>query len=90
MGKLFLFGLALLLTLSTIGFAQATTYQEIKAVQVKKMMDGGDVLVVYPLSRIEYNDLHIKGSINITVGSLAKELPQDKNRKLIFYCLGRK
>ena len=90
MGKLFLFGLALLLTLSTIGFAQATTYQEIKAVQVKKMMGGGDVLVVYPLSRIEYNDLHIKGSINITVGNLAKELPQDKNRKLIFYCLGRK
>ena len=90
MRKLFLFGLALLLTLSTIGFAQATTYQEIKAPQVKKMMDGGDVLVVYPLSRIEYNDLHIKGSINITVGNLAKELPQDKNRKLIFYCLGRK
>ncbi len=59
MRKLFLFGLAMLLTLSTMGFAQATTYQEIKAVQVKKLMDEGDILVVYPLSSIEYNDLHI-------------------------------
>ena len=90
MRKLFIFGLVLLFTLFFTGFALGAIYQEVQAPEVKKMMDEGDVLVVYPLSKIEYNDLHIKGSVHIPVGRLAEELPQDKNKKLIFYCLGRK
>ena len=90
MRKLFLFGLVLLFTLFFTGFAQGAAFQEIKAPEVKKMMDTGDALVIYPLSKIEYNDLHIKESVNIPVGKLAEELPADKNKTLIFYCLGRK
>lgn len=90
MRKLFLIGLVLFFSLSIAGFVQGAAYQEINAPEVKKMMDTGDALVVYPLSKIEYNDLHIKGSVHIPVGKLAKELPADKNKTLIFYCLGRK
>lgn len=90
MRKLLLIGLSLLFVLSCTGFAVGAPYQEIQTPEVKKMMDEGDVLVVYALSRIEYNDLHIKGSVQISIPKLAEELPQDKNKKLIFYCLGRK
>ncbi len=51
MRKLFLFGLVLLLTLSTMGFAQATTYEEIKAVQVKKMMDGKENFIMVDIRK---------------------------------------
>ena len=90
MRKLFFVCLTVLLAVSFTGVAVGVTYQEVQTPEVKKMMDTGDVLVVYPLSRIEYNDLHIKGSVHIPVPKLAEELPQDKNKKLIFYCLGRK
>ena len=90
MRKLLFIGLALFFFLSLVGFAQGAAYQEINAPEVKKMMDAGDALVVYPLSKIEYNDLHIKGSVFIPVGKLATELPKDKEKALIFYCLGRK
>lgn len=90
MRKLFLVGLTLLFALLFTCVVQGATYQEIKTPEVKKMMDSGDVLVIYPLSKIEFNDLHIKGSVHIPVTKLAGELPQDKNKKLVFYCLGRK
>jgi rhodanese-related sulfurtransferase len=52
------------------------------------MMDKGEALVVFPLSKIEYNNLHIRGSVNIDLENIAKELPSDKSRKIVFYCLG--
>jgi rhodanese-related sulfurtransferase len=90
MRKLILIGLTLLISLQFTGLAQGVTYHEIKTLEVKKMMDGGDVLVIYPLSKIEYNDLQIKGSVHIPLTKLADKLPQDKNKQLIFYCLDRK
>ncbi len=62
---------------------------EINAQQLKEMMDTSDVLVIFPLSRIEFNHLHIKGSINIPLEEIQTKLPADKNRRLVFYCLGR-
>ena len=70
--------------------AMAAKWQKIDAQSVKEKMDHGNPLVVFPLSRIEYNNLHIKDSVNIPLSKLAAELPADKNRELIFYCLGIK
>lgn len=65
-------------------------YKEIDAGQLKSMMDTGDPLVVFPLSSIEYRDRHIAGSVNIPLHKLKAELPKDKNRAMVFYCLGVK
>ncbi|NOR50944.1 MAG: hypothetical protein GQ530_07955, partial [Desulfuromonadales bacterium] len=78
----------LLVSIST--YAEAKKYQEIDAQTVKEMMDSGDVLVVFPLSPLEFNDLHIKGSVNIPMNQLDSKLPKDKSRKVVFYCLGVK
>jgi len=82
-----------LMVLAVLGFAvpaAAAGWQKIDARGVKEMMEHGDPLVVFPLSRIEYNNLHIEGSVNIPLAQLESGLPADKNRKLVFYCLGTK
>ena len=86
--KFLILGIALLL--GSISLAGAAGWEEIKAGDLKARMDSGDVLVINPLSKIEFNDLHITGSVNIPIKSLEKKLPQDKNTTLAFYCLGRK
>jgi len=71
----------------------AASYQEIDTLLLKAMLDKDkekDILLIYPLSRIEYNDLHIAGSVNIPLDDLQKKLPADHNRPLVFYCLGEK
>jgi rhodanese-related sulfurtransferase len=78
----------LLVSIST--YAEAKKYQEIDAQTVKEMMESDDALVVFPLSPLEFNDLHIKGSVNIPMDQLESKLPKDKSRKLVFYCLGVK
>ena len=90
MKKIWIIGLALAFCLFLSGFAMADTWKEIKADELKKMMDAEDVLVVFPLSKIEFNDMHIPGSVQIPVGMLADKLPADKEKKIVFYCLGRK
>ncbi len=65
-------------------------YKEVNADQLKTMMSSGDPLVVFPLSNIEFKDMHISGSVNIPLHKLKEDLPADKNRELVFYCLGVK
>lgn len=65
-------------------------YTEIDAPTLKEMMTTDDVLVVFPLSKIEYNDKHITDSVLIPLNDLKNGLPADKNKKLAFYCLGIK
>lgn len=60
----------------------------VDAAQVKKMMDDNSAFVVFPLSAIEYNNLHIEGSVNIPIELLPARLPDDKKYSLVFYCLG--
>lgn len=80
---------ALLLTLSIPAFA--ASYQEIDSKLLKAMMDKDkQVLVVFPLSKIEFNDLHIAGSVHIPLAELKQKLPPDLGRPLVFYCLGEK
>lgn len=79
------------LALLVVAFpAMANGWTEVGAVEVKQMMEQGDPLVIFPLSRIEFNDLHIVDSLNIPLGRLEEMLPPDRNRKLVFYCLGPK
>ncbi|MDO3378662.1 rhodanese-like domain-containing protein [Geoalkalibacter halelectricus] len=62
---------------------------EISAADLKTLMDKGEALVVFPLSLIEFNSLHIAGSVHIELGQIPAALPADKNQTLVFYCLGR-
>jgi len=69
----------------------AAPYQEINTQLLKAMMEKDqNVQVIFPLSRIEYNDLHIAGSVHIPLDELQKRLPADRTRPLVFYCLGEK
>lgn len=69
----------------------AATYQGIDTQLLKAMLSKDkNILLVYPLSKIEYNDLHIAGSIFIPLDELKKKLPADHARPLVFYCLGEK
>lgn len=72
---------------ATVG---ATGWTEISAQELKAKMDAKEITLIYPLSRIEYRNLHIVGDINIPMSKLAENLPADKNQPLAFYCLGRK
>lgn len=65
-------------------------YKEISAEELKSLMDTSDPLVVFPLSSIEFKDRHITGSINVPLHDLETGLPGDKNRTVVFYCLGIK
>lgn len=70
--------------------AMAAKYRDIDAVGVKNMMDGGNVLLVNPMTPIEFDNEHIPGSVNIPIEVLAEKLPKDKSMPLVFYCLGQK
>jgi rhodanese-related sulfurtransferase len=91
--KIVLFSLLVLLLTSLPVAAKSGAmkgYLEIDANQLKSMMDAGEPLVVFPLSSIEYKDRHITGSVNIPLHKLKAELPKDKNKTMVFYCLGVK
>jgi len=66
--------------------------QYITAPEVKNMMENDPrVVVINALSKIEYDGLHITGSINIPVIDFrtTKLLPADKTTPLILYCMGQ-
>lgn len=60
---------------------------EVDAEQVKALMDTNEATVIFPLSPVEFNNLHIKGSINVPMAEIPAALPA-KPRPLVFYCLG--
>jgi rhodanese-related sulfurtransferase len=82
--------LTLLVLVLTSGLCLAAKYQEIDVVGVKKLIDKGNVLVVNPLSSIEFDNEHIPGSVNIPLENLVSGLPKDKAMPIVFYCLGEK
>jgi len=88
--QLVISGVLVILMVSIGTSAEAKEYREINAQTVKKMMDADNVLVIFPLSPLEFDNLHIKGSVNIPMDQMEERLPQDKSRKLAFYCLGVK
>ena len=77
--------------LLTSAFASPTKgYKDIDAAGTKALMENADALVVFPLSPIEFDNQHIQGSVNIVMDMLEYDLPADKERILVFYCLGIK
>jgi rhodanese-related sulfurtransferase len=70
----------------------ADDYPEITAKQLKAKMDGGEkLLLLNPLSNIEYDAEHIPGSVNIQMHDImrSEKLPKDQNHLIVTYCLGR-
>ena len=68
-------------------------YIEVTAPELKTMLEEKKAMVlINALSRIEYEGLHIPGSINIPVVDMAEtdRLPTDKKTPLVFYCMGEK
>jgi rhodanese-related sulfurtransferase len=89
--KVLFLSVGILFVLVTSGLSIAKNgYYDIDATGVKAMMDNGGALVVFPLSPMEYDHKHIKGSVNIIPAMMEYELPVDKKKALIFYCLGVK
>ena len=73
--------------------AHADGFPEITAEQLKAKMDAGKkLLLLNPLSNIEYNAGHIPGSINIHMDEIlrSEKLPKDHSHLIVTYCLGRK
>lgn len=73
--------------------AQAMDFPEINAEQLKAKMEAGEkLLLINPLSDIEFNEKHIPGSVNIPLQNIliTEKLPKDKDQLIITYCKGRK
>ena len=81
--------LIILVLLASISTAFSAEPVEVNAHQVKEMMEKGDPAVIFPLSKIEFNNMHIEGSLHIPIEEIPAALPADKTREMIFYCLGR-
>ena len=65
----------------------------ISAKELEAKMDAGEqMLVLNPLSDIEFNEGNIPGSVNIPLHTIAttNKLPQDKGTLIVTYCLGPK
>ena len=66
----------------------------IKTDKLKQLYDGKEnFLLINTLSPIEFDEIAIKGSINLPYELIKRgdaKLPKDKSKKLIFYCKGPK
>ena len=82
-------GMVFVILTSAFTFA-ANGYKDIDAAGTKSLMENAEALVVFPLSPIEFDNQHIQGSVNIVMDMLEYELPEDKERVIVFYCLGIK
>ena len=75
------------------GNAQAIDFTEITAEDLKSKMDSGEkLLLINPLSDIEFNTQHIPGSVNIPLQNIlvTERLPKNRDQLIVTYCLGRK
>lgn len=75
------------------GHVEAQDFPIITAQQLKAKIDAGEkLLLINPLSEIEYNNKHIPGSVNIPIQTIliTDKLPEDKEHLIVTYCLGRK
>lgn len=70
--------------------ARAHQVPDLTAPEVREMVEEDGALLVHVLSRIEFDLQHLPGSINIPVTVLEDSdlLPREKDRSLIFYCMG--
>ena len=80
----------MLLFVSVTGAAE---FKDLSVQALKAKLDGGEALVlINPLSDIEFNEAHIPGSVNIPVHLISgsDRLPADTATPIVTYCLGPK
>jgi rhodanese-related sulfurtransferase len=66
-------------------------WRTINIEELKNIIDlKHDFYLINVLPKIIFDAKHIPGSINIPVGKIATStlMPKDKNKPLIFYCMG--
>ena len=83
-------GLAAIWTASS---AWAASFKDLTAQELKAKLESGEtVVVVNPLSDLEFNEGHIPGSVNIPLHLIptTDQLPSDKTSPIVTYCLGPK
>jgi len=83
--------LAIFFFCASQGTAAETKWSTISTPDLKAMMDKGeDLLLVCTLPQIIYDLRHIKGSVGIPLGKIktSPEMPKDKGKLIVFYCLG--
>jgi rhodanese-related sulfurtransferase len=89
--KLLLFaGFLSVLVLEHGSDAQINPPKNLTAPEVKNMVEQGNALLIHVLSEIEFEMQHIPRSINIPVIHMetTDKLPTEKDKPLIFYCMG--
>jgi rhodanese-related sulfurtransferase len=73
--------------------AQATEhYKTITTEELKRRLDANEkICLVNVLPAVIHAERHIKGSINIPIGKIdsSEKLPKDKNKPIVFYCMGK-
>jgi len=83
--------LALLLFAASDGVSADNKWSVITTPELKTLVDKGeDLVLVYTMPKI-FNDLrHIEGSICIPLSKLktSPDMPADKEKLIVFYCLG--
>ncbi|RPJ01393.1 MAG: hypothetical protein EHM36_13495 [Deltaproteobacteria bacterium] len=73
------------------GVSAEKKWSVISTPELKAMMDkGADMLLVCSLPQIIYDLKHIKGSVGIPLGKVktSPDMPKDKGKLIVFYCLG--
>ena len=72
------------------GKVQADDIKNLAAPEVKNIFDNHAALLIHVLSEIEFKIQHIPGSINIPIVHMKStdKLPMEKDKPLIFYCMG--
>ena len=66
----------------------AANFPDISTQDLKAKLDaGGNFLLLNPFSDIEFDMVHIPGSVNIPIGEIATsdKLPQDKETLIVCY-----
>ena len=88
--KIFMLSMAMALIAAAV--AQAGQFPEIKAKDLKKMLDSHKkVAVVDARSIMEYDKGHIPGAISVgpdRAAYIAEYLPKDKSTPVVTYCRG--
>jgi rhodanese-related sulfurtransferase len=71
----------------------ASAATDYSAKELKQLIGSGEpILLLNPLSEIEFNEAHIPGSVNIPVEMImrTKKLPKKKDMLIVTYCKGPK
>jgi rhodanese-related sulfurtransferase len=83
--------------MTVLGMKDKHKFEDLKIIttdELKRLYDSKeDFLLINTLSPIEFKEQRIKGSVNMPYLFLKKgtvQLPEDKTKKMVFYCKGPK